>query len=273
MSSKTDDGPQGRGKPVPPPEGGDQSWGGPAAGPRSDGPAAGPLLELAGVHKHFGAHVVLNEVGFRVAPGEIVGLVGPNGSGKTTTINVISGLLRADAGRVRFQGHDVNRLPMFKRARAGINRTFQVPKVFRDMTVRENVEVAARTVHMGAEGVQEILRDIELLEVAERSAGSLTVNQQKLLDLGRALATRPKLLLVDEIGAGLNPAELGSIAALLQRLAARGIALIVVEHLLDFLNRITSRVIVLGAGRMLFEGPLEAASRDPEVVAAFIGAA
>jgi branched-chain amino acid transport system ATP-binding protein len=238
-----------------------------------EGSAARPLLELVGVRKQFGAHVVLGDVAFEVAPGEIVGLVGPNGSGKTTTINVISGLLQADSGQVNFQGHNINRLPMFRRSRAGINRSFQVPKVFRDMTVRENVEVAARTVRMGSEEVEQILRDIELAEVAERSAGSLTVNQQKLLDLGRALATRPKLLLVDEIGAGLNPAELNVIAALLQKLAARGIALIVVEHLLEFLNRITERVIVLGAGRMLFEGTLEAASRDPEVVAAFIGAA
>ena len=231
------------------------------------------LVELVKVRKQFGAHVVLNDVAFRVAPGEIVGLVGPNGSGKTTTINVISGLLQADAGQVNFLGHDINRLPMYKRARAGINRTFQVPKVFGDMTVRENVEVAARTVQLGEAEVEQILREIDLLELADRSAGSLTVNQQKLLDLGRALATRPKLLLVDEIGAGLNPAELGAIAALLQKLAARGIALIVVEHLLEFLNRITERVIVLGAGRMLFEGTLEAASRDAEVVAAFIGAA
>ncbi len=230
------------------------------------------LLRLSGVRKQFGAHVVLNDVTFQVAPGEIVGLVGPNGSGKTTTINVISGLLQADAGRVEFLGHDINRLPMFKRARAGINRTFQVPKVFRDMTALENVEVAARTAHLSDSQVQDILRDIDLLGVAGRVAGSLTVNQQKLLDLGRALATRPKLLLIDEIGAGLNPAELGVIAELLLKLARSGIALIVVEHLLDFLNRITERVIVLGAGRMLFEGPLQAASRDPEVVAAFIGA-
>ena len=231
------------------------------------------LLELVGVRKQFGAHVVLNDVAFRVSPGEIVGLVGPNGSGKTTTINVISGLLRADSGQVNFEGRNINRLPMFKRAHVGINRSFQVPKVFRDMTVRENVEVAARTVRMGEQEVEQILHEIELHEVAERNAGSLTVNQQKLLDLGRALATRPKLLLVDEIGAGLNPAELNVIAELLRKLAARGIALIVVEHLLEFLNRITERVIVLGAGRMLFEGTLEAASRDPEVVAAFIGAA
>ncbi|MGN6231674.1 MAG: ABC transporter ATP-binding protein [Trinickia sp.] len=231
------------------------------------------LLQLAGVNKRFGAQIVLNDVTFSVAPGEIVGLVGPNGSGKTTTINVISGLLQADDGVIDFMGHKINRLPMHRRAHLGINRTFQVPKVFREMTVRENVEVAARNAHLDQSAIDAILGEIGLAGVATRIAGSLTVNQQKLLDLGRALATRPKLLLVDEIGAGLNPAELNVMAELLEKLSARGIAMIVVEHLLEFLNRITERVIVLGAGRMLFEGPLATASRDPEVIAAFIGAA
>ena len=230
-----------------------------------------PLLHLQGVGKQFGAQVVLDQVTFGVGAGEILGLVGPNGSGKTTTINVISGLLRADAGRVDFNGHPINALAMHRRAHRGINRTFQVPKVFRDMTVRENVEVAALAAHAPMDTVDAVLEEIGLTDVARRAAGSLTANQQKLLDLGRALATRPKLVLVDEIGAGLNPAELGSIATLLRGLAARGIALIVVEHLLEFLGQITERVIVLGAGRMLFEGTLAAAAHDPEVVAAFIG--
>ena len=229
------------------------------------------LLRLAGVGKRFGGFVVLNDVGFAVRAGEILGLVGPNGSGKTTTINIISGLLRADAGSIAFDGEQVNALPMHRRAHLGINRTFQVPKVFRDMTVRENVEVAALAAHAPPDTADAVLDEIGLTDVAARTAGALTANQQKLLDLGRALATRPRLLLVDEIGAGLNPAELGAIATLLQKLAARGIALIVVEHLLEFLGRITERVIVLGAGRMLFEGTLAAAARDPEVVAAFIG--
>ena len=229
------------------------------------------LLHMAGVNKRFGGLVVLNDVTFGVSPGEILGLVGPNGSGKTTTINLISGMYRADAGSIVFDGHSINRLPMFRRARLGINRTFQVPKVFRDMTVRENIEVAAHFGRAHEADVDAILADIDLSAKADKLAGSLTVNQQKQLDLGRALATNPKLLLVDEIGAGLNPAELGAIATLLQKLAARGIALIVVEHLLDFLNRITERVIVLGAGRMLFQGSLAQASHDPEVVAAFIG--
>ncbi len=234
--------------------------------------AAQPILQLRGVNKRFGGHVVLNDVSFSLAPGEIVGLVGPNGSGKTTTINVISGLYRADSGSISFDGRPVHHQPMHKLARLGINRTFQVPKTFRDMSVRDNIEVAAYFGHAQQKvDVDAILRDIDLLGQADTLAGALTVNQQKLLDLGRALATGPKLLLIDEIGAGLNPAELGGIAALLRNLSRRGIALIVVEHLMAFLNTITSRVIVLGAGRMLFQGSLDDASRHPEVVAAFFG--
>jgi len=230
-----------------------------------------PLLTLDGVCKKFGGLNVLNEVSFSVAPGEILGLVGPNGSGKTTTINVISGVHRADSGRVLFQGQEVQKLPSFRLAHLGINRSFQVPKTFHDMTVTENIAVAAHFGRAHGADIAAILAEIGLSGHPDALAGSLTVNQQKMLDLGRALATAPKLLLVDEIGAGLNPSELGGIATLLQKLAARGIALIVVEHLLDFLNRITSRVIVLGAGKMLFEGALKDASNDKDVLAAFIG--
>lgn len=230
-----------------------------------------PLLRLENVGKRFGGLTVLDQQSFSVSAGEILGLVGPNGSGKTTTINVISGVHQADAGRIIFEGREIQRLPIFRIARLGINRSFQVPKCFRNMRVRENIEVAATFAARGAVNIDGILTEIGLGDHADAIAGTLTVNQQKMLDLGRALATNPRLLLIDEIGAGLNPAELGGIATLLQSLAARGIALIVVEHLLDFLNRITERVIVLGAGRMLFEGSLKAASQDPDVVAAFIG--
>lgn len=230
-----------------------------------------PLLRLDSVSKHFGGLVVLDHLSFSVQPGEIVGLVGPNGSGKTTTINLLSGVLRADGGRILFNGRSCERLSTFRRVRLGINRSFQVPKPFREMSVRENIEVAAHFGGADNVDVAAVLTDIDLLALADSMAGGLTVNQQKMLDLGRALATDPKLLLVDEIGAGLNPAELSVIATLLQKLAERGIALVVVEHLLDFLNRITNRVIVLGAGRMLFEGTLRDASQNPDVVAAFIG--
>ncbi len=230
-----------------------------------------PLLVLDGIVKRFGGLTALDGVSLTVAPGEILGLVGPNGSGKTTAINLISGVYRADAGSMSFQGHRIDRLPSFRRVPLGINRTFQVPKPFYAMTVRENIEVAAYFGGHGATDVDAVLDEIELSNQSGDVASGLTVNQQKRLDLGRALATRPKLLLVDEIGAGLNPGELSVMADLLGTLASRGIALIVVEHLLDFLNRIAHRVIVLSAGRMLFEGTLENASRNADVVAAFIG--
>ena len=234
------------------------------------------LLSVDGVSKRVGGLTVLNEVRFSMGRGEILGLVGPNGSGKTTMINVISGVHQADGGRIVFAGRQIEKLPSFRLVHLGINRSFQVPKPFREMTVRENLDIAA---HFGAHGEQrhtpvdldEILEEIGLTDQVDLIAGGLTVNQQKMLDLGRALATRPSLLLVDEIGAGLNPSELNVIADLLLALAKRGISLIVVEHLLDFLNRITDRVIVLGAGRMLFEGTLADASKDEDVVAAFIG--
>jgi len=215
-------------------------------------------------------------VSFSVQPAEIVGLVGPNGSGKTTAINLISGIYRLDDGHVMFEGRSIDRTPPFRRVPLGINRTFQVPKPFRAMTVYENVQVA---LHFGAHvargeedaAVHAVLADVALEDHAQSLASDLTVNQQKRLDLGRALATNPKLLLIDEIGAGLNPQELSVVADVLLRLSRRGIALVVVEHLLDFLNRITSRVIVLNAGCVLFEGTLTDASRNPDVVAAFIG--
>jgi branched-chain amino acid transport system ATP-binding protein len=219
---------------------------------------------------------VLEGVSFSLLPGEILGLVGPNGSGKTTCINIISGIYHADAGHVIFAGRKIDRVPTFRRVPLGINRTFQVPKPFMGMTVYENVQVAALFGgHVGRadeeRAIQTVLDEVELADHARARAADLTVNQQKRLDLARALATNPKLLLVDEIGAGLNPQELGIMADLLRRVASRGIALIVVEHLLDFLNRVTNRAIVLGAGCVLFEGTLADASQNADVVAAFIG--
>ncbi|MDA8050868.1 MAG: ATP-binding cassette domain-containing protein [Rhodospirillales bacterium] len=228
------------------------------------------LIELKGVGKRFNGLAVVQDLGFSMQAGEILGLVGPNGSGKTTAINLISGVYAVDAGEIRLQGQRIERLAAFRRVHLGINRSFQVPKPFRAMTVAENVTVAAE---FGGSKVdtKQILDDVGLAADRDRPAGALTVNHQKMLDLARALATSPKLLLVDEIGAGLNPGELASVADLLLALARRGIALIVVEHLLKFLNRITDRVIVLNAGRLLFEGTLAQASAHPEVVAAFLG--
>jgi branched-chain amino acid transport system ATP-binding protein len=230
-----------------------------------------PLLDLRGVSKSFHGLLAVNDVSFTVGPGEIIGLVGPNGSGKTTIINLVSGIVSCDRGQILLEGHPIQRLSPFRRVQLGVNRSFQVPKPFRDMTVAENIDVAIEFGGRHGADPEQILRELGLSADRDRRAGSLTANQQKLLDLGRALATSPKLLLIDEIGAGLNPSELTKIVQLLMRLAARGIGLLVVEHLLNFLNRISNHVVVLNAGAKLFEGTLEEASADRQVVAAFLG--
>jgi branched-chain amino acid transport system ATP-binding protein len=230
-----------------------------------------PLLDVRDIAKNFGGFQALGGVSLTVEPGEIVGLIGPNGSGKTTLINVISGLLLADGGAVELAGHDVTTLAAHRRAALGINRTFQVPKPFHTLTVRQNLEVAVPRDHKGLD-LDAILQSLELDVVASRIAGELTSVQQKMLDLARALATRPKLLLVDELACGLNPAELESVAARLTALAERdGLGLVVVEHLMPFIDKITHRVVVMNAGRVIFRGTLRDAAHDAQVVEVFLG--
>ena len=234
-----------------------------------------PLLTVAGLVKRFGGFRALDGVSFSLKPGEVLGLVGPNGSGKTTCINVISGLHRPDGGRVDFEGASVAGTPSHRLAKRGINRTFQSPHPFASLTVLENVQVAATYGHAGgvAPDLPALLATLELDTLGHRAAAELNSAQQKMLDLARALATAPRLLLVDELAAGLNPGELVRVAALLRTLAASGMALLVVEHLMGFLEKVTDRVIVMNAGREIFEGPLAAATRDPGVVRVFLGTA
>ncbi len=229
------------------------------------------LLAVKGVTKAFGGMRALADVHFELRAGEILGLVGPNGSGKTTLINVVSGVYKPDHGDVVYQGRRIQGMASHSLAHLGINRTFQVPKPFREMSVRDNVRVASIFGSASRTSVDEVLARTGLDGLADRTAETLNTSQQKQLDLARALATDPKLLLVDEIGAGQNPEELHATAQRLMALRDAGVALLVVEHLLDFLDRITSRVIVLNAGRNLFEGSLKEAARDARVIEAFIG--
>ncbi len=232
---------------------------------------AEPLLRATGVTKRFGGFQALGGVDLTVAAGEIVGLIGPNGSGKTTAINVISGLLPADGGTVLLDGVSMGALPAHRRAARGINRTFQVPKPFPSLTVRQNLEVAVHGPGTPPD-LDALLHSVELGHLAARRAGELTSVQQKMLDLARALATSPRLLLVDELACGLNPAELERIAARLRALAEAGLGLVVVEHLMPFIDRLTHRVVVMNAGRAIFGGSLRDAARDPQVVEVFLGA-
>lgn len=234
-----------------------------------------PLLRVENLVKRFGGFRALDGVSFHLSPGEVLGLMGPNGSGKTTCINVISGLYAPDGGMVRFDGHAIGGHKAHLLARAGINRTFQSPKPFLSLTVAENVTIAATYGNGSGKpvDVDALLASLELDGMADRPAGDLNSAQQKTLDLARALATHPRLLLVDELAAGLNPAELARMATRLRELAGQGMALLVVEHLMGFIDKVTDRVIVMNAGKEIFEGTLAAATADAEVVRVFLGGA
>jgi branched-chain amino acid transport system ATP-binding protein len=232
-----------------------------------------PVLTVEGLVKRFGGFRVLDVLSFDVGAGEILGLVGPNGSGKTTCINVVSGLYRPDAGTIRFEGRSIGGLSSHRLVHAGINRTFQIPRPFLTLTVRQNVEIASAYGRNsdGPADVDALLSSLDLAGFARKPAGELNSAQQKMLDLARALATGPRLLLIDELAAGLNPAELDHVAAKLKELARSGIALLVVEHLMGFIDQITDRIIVMNAGKEIFEGRLADAFKNAQVVEVFLG--
>jgi branched-chain amino acid transport system ATP-binding protein len=236
-------------------------------------PDGAPVLKASELVKRFGGFHALDGLSFHVAAGEILGLVGPNGSGKTTAINVISGLYAPDGGSVAFDGASVGGMASHRLVHRGINRTFQVPKPFMSLTVRENIEVALAYGRAASNppSMATLLDDYRLAEVADRPALDLNNVQQKMLDLVRALATGPRLLLLDELAAGLNPAELDWIAGRIKGLAQAGMSIIVVEHLMGFIEQITDRVIVMNAGKEIFEGKLAIAVKVPQVIEVFLG--
>ncbi len=231
-----------------------------------------PALRVTGLTRSFGGLPALAGVDLELRPGEVVGLLGPNGSGKTTLINVISGVYRPTSGRVEVRGRDATGAASERVVRLGLNRTFQTPRPFRALTVRENVAVALRHGRDHAQSGDQILELCGLGDKLDLPAESLNSSQQKRLDLARALATAPEVLLVDELAAGMRHDELDGAAELLRQLAAAGRALLVVEHLMGFVRQVTDRVVVLNAGATIFAGSLEEASQDPHVVEVFLGA-
>jgi branched-chain amino acid transport system ATP-binding protein len=237
---------------------------------------AGPLLEVQSVVKRFGGFTALNRVSLHVKPGERFGLIGPNGSGKTTLINCVSGALHADEGRIVFEGRDVTTLPAHRRTRLGIVRSFQIPKPFASMTVLENLGIPLEYVgHARSEGgaaeAGEILRDIGLSAKAHLRPAGLTQIEMRKLELARAMAARPKLLISDEAMAGLSHAEVDDILAILFRLNAQGITIIMIEHIMRAVMRFSERIVVLDAGERIAEGTPDEIVRNPAVEKAYLG--
>ncbi|MDH4094479.1 MAG: ABC transporter ATP-binding protein [Betaproteobacteria bacterium] len=237
------------------------------------------LLQVAGLAKRFGGFTALEGIALDVAPGERLGLIGPNGSGKTTLINCISGALYNDEGRIAFEGRDITRLPPFQRARLGIARSFQIPKPFRSLTVLDNLRVpleyAARTRSAHRRAEDEAMRVLESMGLAARahqdSAGLTQVDMRKL-ELARAMAAHPRLLISDEAMAGLSGAEVDEVLEILFKLNAAGITIIMIEHIMQAVMRFSQRVVCLDAGRIICEGTPEQTVANADVQRAYLGA-
>jgi branched-chain amino acid transport system ATP-binding protein len=233
------------------------------------------MLELDAVTKRFGGLIAVKDVSLAVTPAEIVGIIGPNGAGKTTLFNVIAGFFPPDKGRVRLDGRDVTGLPPHRICALGLTRTFQLVKPFGRLSVLDNIMIGALTrIAKVAHARTEARRVAALCRLegfADVSAGSLPIGLRKRLEVARALATRPRLLLLDEVMSGLNPAELGEMLALLGRLHADGIGLIVIEHIMAAMMRLAQRIVVLHHGEQIAEGRPDAIARDPRVIDAYLG--
>jgi branched-chain amino acid transport system ATP-binding protein len=235
----------------------------------------GTILEIQHLSKNFKGLRAVHEVGFSIQENELFGLIGPNGSGKTTLFNLISGIYTPTSGSILFKGRDITGLQPNLICREGVGRTFQITKPFLKLTVLENVIIGAlnRTpsVHTAEEKAREILAQMDLSDKASVQGKHLSVPERKRLELARALATEPKLLLLDEVMAGLNPVELNEIIEVLRRIAGKGISIFIVEHIMHAIMTISERIMVLHHGEMIAIGAPKEITSNEKVIEAYLG--
>jgi branched-chain amino acid transport system ATP-binding protein len=238
-----------------------------------------PLFEVRHLTKRFRGLTAVSDVTFRVAPREILGLIGPNGAGKTTIISLVSGTLVPTAGEIMFEGRHIERLPAYRRARLGIGRTFQVMKPFPGLSVLENVTVGAlfgtgggeRNRKRAEEKAREWLKFTGLEPRMDQRADALGGPDRKRLEFAKALAMNPKLLLLDEVMAGLNHVEVDQVVELIKKIRDKGVTILVIEHVMKAIRRLADRLLVLHHGQQIAEGKTDEVLSDPRVVEAYLG--
>ena len=233
------------------------------------------MLELESVTKRFGGLTAVRDVTLQVREGDLLGIIGPNGAGKTTLFHMISGYYRPNEGRIRYEGRDVTGLPPHAICRLGLTRTFQIVKPFGNLSVRDNVMIGALTrlrhVRDARREADRVIEICGLASHAESRAKGLPIGLRKRLEVARALATNPRLLLLDEVMAGLNPTELAGIIELIRRLHADGLTLIIIEHVMAAMMRLAQRIVMLHHGEKIAEGTPQEITSDRRVIDAYLG--